>query len=92
MVDPIKERVEINLDAPPRVTFCDELACPLDRLMSRAPRPKPKLWGWKYGSKTAVSTCDRAWQINRSTTVGTPNIRVPPEGLGIITLLTGDGR
>ena len=33
-----------------------------------------------------------AWQINRSTTAGTPNFRIPPEGLGIITLRTGCGR
>ena len=33
-----------------------------------------------------------AWQINRSTTVGTPSIRVPPEGFGIVTLRTGRGR
>jgi hypothetical protein len=33
-----------------------------------------------------------AWQIIRSTAAGTPNIRRPPEGLGIITLLTGCGR
>jgi hypothetical protein len=33
-----------------------------------------------------------AWQINRSTAAGTPSIRSPPEGLGIVTLLTGCGR
>ena len=33
-----------------------------------------------------------AWQINRSTAAGTPSIRRPPEGLGIITLRTGCGR
>ena len=33
-----------------------------------------------------------AWQINRSTAAGTPSIRTPPEGLGIITLRTGCGR
>ena len=39
-----------------------------------------------------VSTCAMAWQINRSTAAGTPSIRTPPEGLGIITLRTGCGR
>ncbi len=32
-----------------------------------------------------------AWQIIRSTAAGTPNIRDPPESLGIVTLLTGYG-
>ena len=53
---------------------------------------KPKLQSEKRGSKTGVSTCERAWQISRSTAVGTPSVRRPPEDLGIITLLTGCGR
>jgi hypothetical protein len=39
-----------------------------------------------------VSTRARAWQISRSTAAGTPKARWPPEGLGIVTLLTGRGR
>jgi hypothetical protein len=61
---------------------------------SCAERPgrNPKLWGWKCGSNAGTSACAKAWQIIRSTTVGTPNIRCPPEGFGIITLRTGCGR
>ncbi len=36
------------------------------------PGLKAKLWGWNFGSKTGVSTCEVAWQINRSTAAGTP--------------------
>ena len=64
-----------------------------DSVMLRAPRAKPEAMGMEQcGSKTGVSTCAMAWQINRSTAAGTPNFRRPPEGLGIITLLTGCGR
>jgi hypothetical protein len=45
VADPIKERVQVHLNAPPRVTICDELACPLDRLMDRAPRPETEAMG-----------------------------------------------
>ena len=33
-----------------------------------------------------------AGQIIRSTAAGTPSLRIPSEGLGIITLRTGCGR
>jgi DNA polymerase III epsilon subunit-like protein len=91
VLNAIKKRVEIKIDAPHRA-ISDELACALHSLMLRAPRPKAEAVGWKCGSKTGVSTCVMAWQINRSTAAGTPNFRRPPEGLGIITLLTGCGR
>lgn len=38
VLNPIEKRVEIKIGAPRRVII-DELACPLDRLMGRAPRP-----------------------------------------------------
>jgi hypothetical protein len=37
--DPVEERVEIDVDHPRRA-ICDGLACSLDRLVGRAPRPK----------------------------------------------------
>ena len=36
-------------------------------------------------------TCNIAWAMNRSRTVGMPSIRVPPPGLGNCTSRTGDG-
>jgi hypothetical protein len=38
VLNAIKKRIEIKIGAPRRV-IVDELACPLDRLMGRAPRP-----------------------------------------------------
>ena len=38
VLNAIEERIEIKIGAPRRV-IVDELACPLDRLMGRAPRP-----------------------------------------------------
>ena len=38
VLNAIEKRVEIKIGAPRRVII-DELACPLDRLMLRAPRP-----------------------------------------------------
>jgi hypothetical protein len=91
VLNAIEKRVEIKIDAPRRV-ISDELACPLDSVMLRAPRAEPEAVGMGLGVETGVSTCAIAWQINRSTAAGTPSIRRAPEGLGIITLLTGCGR
>ena len=44
VLDSIEKRVEIKIDAPRRV-ISDELACPLDSLMLRAPRAKPEAVG-----------------------------------------------
>jgi hypothetical protein len=38
VLNPIEERVQIEIDAPHR-PIGDEAACPLDRLVGRAPRP-----------------------------------------------------
>jgi hypothetical protein len=38
VLNPIEERVQIKVDAPRR-PIGDEAACPLDRLVGRAPRP-----------------------------------------------------
>jgi hypothetical protein len=38
VLNSIEERVQIKIDAPHRA-ICDEAACPLDRLVGRAPRP-----------------------------------------------------
>ena len=46
VLNAIEERVEIKIDAPRRV-ISDELACPLDSLMLRAPRPKAEAVGMK---------------------------------------------
>jgi hypothetical protein len=45
--NPIEERVEIKVDAPRRV-ISDELACPLDRIMRRAPRPVAEAVGMEH--------------------------------------------
>ena len=44
VLNAIEERVEIKIDAPRRV-ISDELACPLDSVMLRAPRAKPEAMG-----------------------------------------------
>ena len=44
VLNPIKERVEVNIDALLRV-ISDQLACPLDRLMRRAPQTKAEAVG-----------------------------------------------
>ena len=44
VLNAIEKRVEIKIDAPRRV-IVDELACPLDRLMRRAPRAKAEAVG-----------------------------------------------
>ena len=44
VLNAIEKRVEIKIDAPRRV-ISDELACPLDSLMLRAPRPKAEAMG-----------------------------------------------
>ena len=44
VLNAIEKRFEIKIDAPRRVVS-DELACPLDSLMLRAPRPKPEAVG-----------------------------------------------
>src|SRR5947209_12135408 len=44
VLNSIEKRVEIKIDAPRRV-ISDELACPLDSLMLRAPRAKPEAMG-----------------------------------------------
>ena len=44
VLNAIEKRVEIKIDAPRRV-ISDELACPLDSVMLRAPRPKAEAMG-----------------------------------------------
>jgi hypothetical protein len=44
VLNAIEKRVEIKIDAPRRV-ISDELACPLDSVMLRAPRPKAEAVG-----------------------------------------------
>ena len=44
VLNAIEKRVEIKIDAPRRV-ISDELACPLDSMMLRAPRAKPEAMG-----------------------------------------------
>jgi hypothetical protein len=46
VLNSIKKRVEIKIDAPRRV-ISDELACPLDSVMRRAPQPKAEAVGMK---------------------------------------------
>src|SRR5262249_677721 len=44
VLNSIEKRVQIKIDAPRRA-ISDELACPLDSLMLRAPRAKPEAMG-----------------------------------------------
>ena len=44
VLNAIEKRVEIKIDAPRRV-ISDELACPLDSMMLRAPRAEPEAMG-----------------------------------------------
>ena len=46
VLNAIEKRVEIKIDAPRRI-ISDELACPLNRIMRRAPRAKPEAMGMK---------------------------------------------
>ena len=67
-------------------------ACAL-RTACCAPRPgrKPKLPAENVGSNSGCKTwCSACW-ISRSTTVGMPSVRTPPEGLGMSTRRTGCG-
>jgi hypothetical protein len=48
VLNAIEKQVEIKIDAPRRV-ISDELACPLDSVMLRAPRAKPKAVGMELG-------------------------------------------
>ena len=48
VLNAIEKRVEIKIDAPRRV-ISDELACPLDSVMLRAPRAKPEAMGMELG-------------------------------------------
>ena len=48
VLNAIEKRVEIKIDAPHRA-IGDELACPLDSLMLRAPRPKAEAMGMELG-------------------------------------------
>ena len=50
VLNPIEKRVQIKIDAPRRI-ISDELACPLDRLMRRAPRAKPEAVGMEMRVK-----------------------------------------
>ena len=50
VLNAIEKRVEIKIDAPRRV-ISDELACPLDSLMLRAPRAKPEAMGMEMRVK-----------------------------------------
>ena len=46
VLNSIEKLVEIKIDAPRRI-ISDELACPLDRVMGRAPRAEPEAVGMK---------------------------------------------
>src|SRR4051812_46886691 len=48
VLNAIEKRIETKVGAPPRV-INDELACPLDSLMLRAPRAKPEAVGTELG-------------------------------------------
>ena len=50
MLNAIEKRIEIKIDAPRRV-INDELACPLNSVMLRAPRAKPEAMGMKQRVK-----------------------------------------
>ncbi len=50
------------------------------------PGRKPWLLSEKVGAKMGYSTCITACWIIRSTTVGIPNVLVPPSALGISSL------
>lgn len=91
MLNAIEERVEIKIGAPHRA-IGDELACPLDSVMLRAPRPKAEAVGMELrieDGREHLRDGLADQPIHRSRH---PSIRRPPEGLGIITLRTGCGR
>ena len=91
VLNPVKKRVEIKIDAPRRV-ISDELACPLDRLMRRAPRAKPEAMGMELRIEDRREHLRDGLADHPIHRAGTPSFRIPPEGLGIITLRTGCGR
>ncbi len=73
-----------------RLTFAEGLT--RRRVGAAVGLPTTTVLSEKVGSKRGVSTWARACWISRSSAVGTPSLRSPPEGLGIITLRTGAGR
>ena len=84
---PIDKRVEIKIEAPRRI-ISDELACPLDSVMLRAPRPKAEAAGMK------LATCSSSDAITSSAdgrAVGTPGgaaLSASP-AIGALPLLRG---
>jgi hypothetical protein len=50
VLNPIKERLQVQIDTPRRV-ISNELACPLDRTMRRAPRPETEAMGMEMRVK-----------------------------------------
>ena len=77
----IEKRVEIKIGAPRRVII-DELACPLDRLVGRAPRPVAEAVGMEMRVEDRREHLQQAWQINRSTAAGAPTSADHPRAWG----------
>jgi hypothetical protein len=66
----------------------------LGRLVGLSPaciEGKPKLVSENVGSHSACSTCITACWMKRSSTVGMPSSRTPPDAFGISTRRTGCG-
>ena len=61
------------------------------RLMRRASRPEAEAARENVRSQSACSTCITACWMKRSSTVGMPSGRVPPDAFGISTRRTGCG-
>ena len=90
VIDPIEEllRIEIDHDVEARA---DVVLRTLHRPMSRASGPEPVAASEKLGSQSPCSTCIAACWMKRSSTVGTPSGRTPPDAFGISTRRTGCG-
>jgi hypothetical protein len=91
LLDTIEEGIQVDVHDPRR-TVGEGLACRLDRLMGRAPRPKAEAVIVEVRVEDGrehlqQGLLDQPIQCRRH-----PSIRIPPEGLGISTLLTGCGR
>lgn len=91
MVDPIEDRIEVDVYDPVATLF-DEALGGGDRHVGRALRPKPEAhrreaWVEDRGEHLEQRLLDEAVHHG-----GPPSIRLPPSGLGVETRRTGCGR
>ncbi len=89
-MDVVEELCDVNIHHPV-LPFPRILLCGLPGVLCAAPRSKSVTVLAELWIEDRCHTCNNSCCMNRSCTVGMPNMRVPPLGLGISTRLTGLG-